>query len=464
MSRSSADGVFTRKVTAVFSTKAVAFALSLATSVALSRILGPEGKGEYVAVIYVPGLLSAIGVFGMPSAINYFSARGASIMGLLRMGLLMAAGLAAVLVGAVVLTLPWLEQSIFSAAPPQWLWLGIITVPAALFGTFANGILYGRQRTRTYSWIVVGQAFATLCLALLFVAVLNMGVVGAVLASVSITWLFAIRVIVAVVMLARREPGGSPVPYRSLVAYGLKIMPASITGYFNYRIDVFILQALLVGQAAELGLYNMAFTMAELLFYIPDSVTTIFLPRVSGATAAEANASLPRVARFTVLLTVVCGLALIPVAFVGVHVVLPQFEGCLPAFFVLLPGIMAMALAKVASSYVSGRGRPGIVSIGASIALVINVVANLVLIPRFGIVGASTASLFSYGSLAAFMLMTASRVSHLSPLTILMPGKEEMLLLRRTLGRLGSAVVARVTKAGRRGVAESVATTEGPRS
>ena len=464
MTRASADGVFAKKVTAVFSTKVVAFTFSFATSIVMSWILGPGGKGEYVAVIYIPGLLAALGVFGIPSAVNYYSARGVSVMGLLKTGLSLALFMSAVLVGGVLLTLPTLKSSIFSSAPPEWLWLGLITVPAALCATFANAVLYGRQRTRTYSWILVGQAVATFGLSVLFVFVLNMGVVGAILASVLITWLFAIRVITAVLMLARRETGGTSVPYRGLITYGLRIMPASITGYFNYRIDVFILQALMIGQSVELGLYSMAFTMAELLFYIPDSVTMIFLPRVSGSTVEQANAALPRVARLTVLLTVLCGLALIPAAFVGVHVVLPQFVGCLPAFMVLLPGIMAMALAKVMTSYVSGRGRPGIVSVGATVALIANVVANFLLIPHFGIVGASLASLVSYSCLALLMLITASRLSHLSPLTIMVPGKAELLLLGRMAGTVGATVRSgawQMIRRGKSGV--PVATSEGPR-
>jgi O-antigen/teichoic acid export membrane protein len=239
--------------------------------------------------------------------------------------------------------------------------------------------------------------------------------------------------------------------------YGSRIYPSSITGYFNYRVDVFIIQALMVGQSGQLGLYSMAVTMAELLFYVPDSVTMIFLPRVSGSTPAEADALMPRVARLTVLITCLCAVALIPAAYVGIHLVLPTFAPCLPAFLVLLPGVVSIALAKVMTSYIAGRGRPGPVSAGATVALFINVVANLILIPQFGIVGAAMASLISYSALAVMMVVVACRLSNLSPLTIVVPGKAEVRLLWSAAGRAVASLRARLAGRGRGAAANGAA-------
>lgn len=440
-------GTFARRVTAVFSTKLFAFSMSFATSIVVSRILGIDGKGQYVAVIAVPGLLGGIGVFGLPNAINYFSARGISARGLLRAGLLFTTILSAVLMTVLWVALPWLHGSILSGAPVDTLRIGLITVPAALLSTFGSAVLYGRQQIRTYSTILVAQAFTTFTLAVLFVGVFRWGVLGAVAASIIVTWLLALAVVVAVARLSGRTEGG-PVSYRALMKYGSRIYPSSITGYFNYRIDVFIIQALMVGQSGQLGLYSIAVTMAELLFYVPDSVTMIFLPRVSGSTSVEADALLPRVARLTVLITCLCAVALIPAAYVGIHLVLPGFVDCLPAFLVLLPGVISIALSKVMSSYIAGRGRPGPVSAGATVALFTNVVANLILIPRFGIVGAAMASLISYSALALMMLIVASRLAHLSPLALVVPGKAEVRLLWSAAGRAVSSLRARLAKRG----------------
>ena len=129
------------------------------------------------------------------------------------------------------------------------------------------------------------------------------------------------------------------------------------------------------------------------------------------------------------LLTCIVAAALIPGAWIGIHLVLPKFNDCLPAFYVLLPAVISLSMSKVMTSYIAGRGRPGPISLGTTITVVANIVANFVLIPRLGIVGAS----------AAILLFVASRLSHRSILTLIVPGREEVRILvsgvRRGLAR-----------------------------
>jgi O-antigen/teichoic acid export membrane protein len=217
---------------------------------------------------------------------------------------------------------------------------------------------------------------------------------------------------------------------RSLLSYGARVYPAGITGYFNYRADTLLIQALIASSFVELGLYSIAVTMAELIFYIPDAITTIFMPTIAGATADSADAKLGPVSRVTLLVTTVCAIALIPVAWLGIHLVLPQYTGALPAFLVLLPAVVSLSLGKIMTSYISGRGKPGPVSVGATITLILNLVANVILIPRYGIVGAAAASLISYTAMTAMMVVVACRVSGLSPADLIVPRKAELVMIK----------------------------------
>jgi O-antigen/teichoic acid export membrane protein len=443
---------FARRVTIVFAAKVLTFAVGLATTVIVSRLLGPGGKGAYVAILAVPGMLGAIGVFGLPSAINYYAARGASIPGLFRSGVLFALGLSVLLIGLVWLALPVLEQSILRGARDYDFLLRVIliAVPSVMLATFTGTILYGLQEVRLYSAIMIAQGLGTLLLSVFFVGVLRLDVEGAVLASLSISWLYTAVILTAVWRVSRRRPGKGPVSTSQLISYGSRAYPASLTGFFNYRADTFMIQAMVATADVALGLYSMAVTMAELIFFIPDSVTMILLPRVAGSSEQEAAEMVGRVSRMTVLVSAVCAIALIPVAWLGINLVLPAFRDCLPAFLVLLPGVVALCVAKVMNSYIGGRGRPGPISAGATIALVFNLAANLVLIPAWGIVGAAVASLLSYTILAVLMVAVACRLSHRSPLELVVPRLEDVRavwalathvrvkLLRRLVGPVAS--------------------------
>jgi O-antigen/teichoic acid export membrane protein len=441
-------GVFANRVTAVFSTKVVAFALSFATTLIIARILGRDGKGAYVNVLAVPGLIGAVGVFGLPNAINYFSARGTSVRGLLGAGLVLTAVLSAILMPILWFSLPWLETNMFSDAAkayPDQLRIIFLVVPAALLSSFGMAVLYGRQQTRTYSTILIGQGVLTFTLSTVLVAVFRFGVPGAVVSSIVVTWLLALADVFAVGRLSRREPAGKPVSYRGLAGYGFRIYPASITGYFNYRIDVLILiPTLMPGQVGALGLYSIAVTMAELIFYIPDSVTMVFLPRIAGLSKEDADALVGRVSRLTFLLTGAVALALVPGAWLGLHLLLPGFTDCLPAFYILLPAVMCLSLSKVMTSYIAGRGRPGLISVGSAVAVAVNIGANILLIPRFGIAGASLASLVSYASSAAILLTASSRLSGRSLVSLVVPGPAEVRLVAARVRVMATRALARV--------------------
>jgi Na+-driven multidrug efflux pump len=98
-----------------------------------------------------------------------------------------------------------------------------------------------------------------------------------------------------------------------------------------------------------------------------------------------------------------------------------------------MPGIVALSLSKVLASYTSGVGRPTPTAIAAIVALTLNIAANLILIPRWGIVGASASSLISYTCHASILLVMASRMAKVSPLAFVLPRSAEFARLRRGL-------------------------------
>ena len=438
-------GVFAGRVAGVMSTQVVLFGIAFLSSFLLSALLGPTLKGELVAVVTVPGMIVAIGMFGLPNAINYFAGRGHSLAGLIRLSYAFAAAFSVGLFALVWLSLPFLERTLFHAAPDTLLRVILFTLPLSILSAFGVSILYGRQKVRSWNLIQLVMAVVSLGLVIVLVGVFWLKVEGAVAGTIVINVVTVALILITVHRLQRASSAGPAASPKAVAAYGARVYAASITGYFHYRADTYLIQALIVSVVTArkmLGLYSVAVTMAELVFYVPDSVGAIFLPRVAGATAEDANRMLGRVGRLTTLLTFSVALALIPVAIIGIRVVLHAYVDCLPAFLVLLPGAVSFSVVKVMVSYLAGRDRPGLISLGSILALIVDVTLNLVLIPIYGIVGAALASLVSYTFQAVVAVAFASRLSGQSPLSLFVPGREEVVLLVTTLWRLwGSAPV-----------------------
>ena len=154
--------------------------------------------------------------------------------------------------------------------------------------------------------------------------------------------------------------------YRELVRYGLRFYPASLTGFFSYRVDAYMIAFLLVAPSEPLGYYSMAVGLAEMVFFFPNAVSNLFFPHVAGSPREDSDRQVAMVSRVTLLVTGAFALALIPAAVVMIWVVLPDFGPAIPPLLVLLPGVVALSVAKVVGGFVAGIGRPEIDSMSAS--------------------------------------------------------------------------------------------------
>jgi O-antigen/teichoic acid export membrane protein len=419
---------FARRIMGVFATRVVRFVLQFVISFTLARMLGPSGRGIYAVVTLTPTTFVNLGQFGLANAFSFYAARGRSGARLLVLGLLLSVGLSVVLLGAALLALPLLADNLLRAAPMELLLLGIATIPFQLLAAFAGATLIGRQTMRNYNIILMGQSTLTVVLIVILVGILQLGVTGAIISTIVVAAATALATLVELRRSIRSDPDDParpPVRISELGAFGVKIYPASLAGFFGYRADIFMLSALL-GDPAAIGLYTLGVSLAEITFFVPDAVSTVFFPRVAGMERQSADEKVAMVSRFTVLLTLIATVGLIPAAFLAVHLVLPDFTDALPAFLVLLPGIIALTVAKVLASYVSGLGIPLRVAIASGSALGVNIVGNLLLIPALGIMGAAVASLISYTINALMLIVIASRLSRRRPHEFVIPTRAEI--------------------------------------
>jgi O-antigen/teichoic acid export membrane protein len=444
---------FASQVARVYVTRLVQFGCTVAVAFLLARLLGPEGRGVYALLLLLPSTLFAIGQLGLPSAITYFAGGGRSLGSLVRA----AVGLGAVMAGGLLLlsliALPQLQPILFGAAPLDLLRVAVLALPIQLAATFFGSMLWGRQLVRPYTWVLAAQSLAWLTAVVGVVGVADLGVAGALGSYLVVTAAGALAIVILVVRRSALEDAEARVPASAeavaraerrpvqvgdLLGYGLRLYPAGVATFLSYRADLFLLSAL-VGDAAAIGLYAMAVSLAEITFQVPDSVATLFYPRVAGSSRAEADRMAPATARMTLLITLLATLALLPVAWLAIRLVLPGFDGSFLPFVILLPGTVALGLSKVLSGYISGLGRPGPVSAIAAAALGLNLACNVILIPPLGIVGAALSSLVSYTAHALLTIRLASRLSGAPFRDFVTPGGAEARRLRDRLTGLRGA-------------------------
>ena len=402
-------------------TQVVTAGVGIFNGFVLARLLGPAAKGDYYLLTLLPSTIMVLVQLGLPQAFGFFAARGQT-EGLTRKTLLLTAAIALPALAAAVLLLPVLRATFMAGLETSHILFALLALPFALNATYTTGIVLGRQAVRWYAGVNITQTIGYSVLLVVLVAVLGLGLPGALFIFVAITCLQAAGFLIgAARVTARHQDPGSAVSVRDLFGYGLRLYPAIITQFFSYRADVFMLAFLLVDASAPLGYYSMGVSMAEMVFFFPNAVAILLFPHVAGAVREDSDRQVPVVARVTLLMTAFFGLALVPVATVLITVILPDFTPALPALYILLPGVVVFSVAKVLSGYLTGLGRTGLTSSVAISSFVLNIVLNLILIPRFGILGAATASLISYSASSITYTIIASRLAHASVLDFWIP-------------------------------------------
>jgi O-antigen/teichoic acid export membrane protein len=426
--------------------------LIFATDIVLARLLGPAAKGRFTLVLLFSQLAALVVGWGMDSAIGIVAGRSRDDA---RAGFANALVWSAVVGGfAVVLSgvlygLPTdvrprgpLAVLVPNLSAAQFAYAAL-AIPGEMFFSIGLIALLGRRRVAAYSAIRI--------LRRLLVLVLVVGVAAIARLSLDVALIVNLVTLVvtagAIAGVAIRDGTAALRPSPAVLAeelkFGNRAILGSIAERLQFRADSFIINA--VRSVRETGIYSVTSGLAETLWYIPNALGTVMFSRAVDPTA-DAGRIASVLTRTTIAVAVVTA---IPAFVLGPRIVRivygSAFADAGVALRLILPGIVAYSVVAVLSRYIVGRGRPGTGTLILLSGLAINVIANLFLVPRFGINGAAASSSISYGITAAMTLVVFRRLSG--------RGVTETLVIRasdlRALRGLASAIRARLS--GRRG-------------
>jgi O-antigen/teichoic acid export membrane protein len=406
-------GRFTRQVAVTLLSQVLALGFALATSAIVARWLGQVGKGVVTLALLVPGLLVLFLEGGLAAANIYFAgSRRFGVADLTQNALaylLLVMPLGGGIFALLVVT-GWLRKLV----PDVPLWLLCISVlefPFRLLIAAFCGVLRGLQRITLVNAVTLVDGLVTLLFTVLLVIAVPLGPAGALLASLG-----AVLVNTLWVSSLVRRLGGRLLPRwkRSVLAetlsYGLRGYVGDILAFFNYRLDMLLVNG--YWGPASVGIYSVSVRFAELLWYLPNAASFVLFPRVAASHPEETRVFTWRVLRATMVLTSIGALLF---ALLGRPLIFwiysPTFAGAYLPLLLLLPGVVLLGGARVLTNAIAGRGQPHYSSLSFGLGFVLTVALDLLLIPRYGVPGASVASSVAYGAIFAAALIFYRLVS-----------------------------------------------------
>jgi O-antigen/teichoic acid export membrane protein len=368
-----------------------------AALVAITRALGPSGRGT-VAFITVTAIVSASLVrFGITEATTVFVAKRprvrSTLLGNVVLSVTVASVAAALVVCGAMLAAPALRPP--GVGDPELLVLAVAMLASGLTDAGYMFVL-GCSRFRFHAAVTIVSAW-------LYAATIAADEVifGLTPLRALVIWaaLQAVKALVLLWASIRAEGIGKPqLPLlREAARFGLGAWVGSLSNAFSDRLDQILVA--LIASEATLGIYATAVNSFEILLYLAAAAATAMLPAISRAAPEARGERVMRAFRSVALLTV-CGTVVAAVA--GTHLI-PivfgrPFEAAREPFLWLLPAALGFVALSVFSSALLGSSAPRRSSAGPVVSLVVGIVLDFVLIDDLGATGAAVAT--SAGALA----------------------------------------------------------------
>jgi len=393
---------FARNVAWVFASSAAALPIGLATSILLARWLTVDDRGLYALLTTFTWLVFLLTQLGWGDAVIYRTHRhGVSPARAFSTGLVANGAVACAAFAVCLVFREPLTRAFLGDVSARAFWLAAATAPLLTIGDLLRG--YARALDRfdlhnLYGILQLGGVLAALLVALPGLGGGLEAAVSAVLAvQVALVAGFGARIAALTGVEWRFDP---PEALASL-AYGAVMCVQNVLVHLHERVDVFLLAALSVS-AFDIGLYAAAVSVVSPLRLIPGALGTVLLPRLAGALESDAAEFTAAVVRPTLLVMAATALGLAAVGAVAIPLLFgAAYAPAVTPFLVLLPGVTLVTVSRVLARYFAAIGNQRPLVILFTGVVLLNFALNLVLIPRFGILGAALASLVSYACEAA---------------------------------------------------------------
>lgn len=374
--------------------KGLIIVFGLTSSIITARYIGPEGNGIIAALLVYPSLFMSFGSLGVRQSTTYFLGKNIYTEEEIK----------------IAISQIWMITTVFSVITCYFLIryfsksgenltlviLALLPIPFSLFNTYNSGIFLGNNDIKTFNKINWIPALVTLIGTGLFVVSFKLDVSGAMMAGVGAPLFMS-----AILLFKNKFINAFSFKYdwkiiKSMLSLGIVYAISLLVINLNYKSDVIILDKL--SNSFELGVYSKGSGITEYLWQIPMLFSTIVFARSAvSKNDSEFSHKVAQLLRVSFILIGFASLVLFlfsELIVVGMYG--ESFRGSITVLNYLLPGVLILTIYKVMNMDLAGKGKPWISMKAMLPTLLLNILLNILFIPKYGANGAALSSTISY--------------------------------------------------------------------
>lgn len=404
-------------------------------SVIIARILGPEGNGIYSLVVLLPTILLIFSDFGISSASVYYISKkkyfpsevfGMNIIYSILVGTIL------ILVGLIITY--FFNNKLFPGIERKYLLIALLVIPIQIFFLLAINILLGLQKIKEYNLIILINNYIFLVLIAIFLLKFHFGITAAIVTNItsiliaSIILYFFIKYHVGKATFTLNKKR-----VKDFFSYGINIYIKTVLTFLQSKLGIILLNIFL--NPTAVGLYSVGITITEKIQIISQSVNILIFPKIS----SESNKKIvkeftPLVCRNILFITFLIVLTLF---FVSKQIIIflysKQFLKSIVPFQILLIGIVSASGNEIIFTDLMGRGKPFLITPVCIFSIILNLMLNILLIPRLGIIGAAWSLVITYTLNFLITLIIYIRISGNKINDIILIKKSDFLYYKKLL-------------------------------
>jgi O-antigen/teichoic acid export membrane protein len=292
-------------------------------------------------------------------------------------------------------------------------------------------LLLGKEQVKTYNFLTLLQIILLIITLLIAVFVFHVRTVMAFYWAILLSYLVAfVTSLFPLLKFWKLEPlkGMKPL-FREMFRFGTYTQFANIFQLMNYRVGYYMVD-IWFGHAT-LGVMSLGFQISEGLWIISRSLAMVQFTRISNAMDFDYSVRLTLIlSKITIMITTVAVLCLVALPEFFFRKIFGREFGEIRMVVAFLgTGIVALSFSMILSQFFSGINKPYHNTISSAIGLVFTFGLGFLIIPRYGIIGASLTASVSYTMSALYQFVIFSRMTSLRVKDFMLTRSEIRLLV-----------------------------------
>ncbi len=370
----------------------------------LARTLTVAEYGMIYSIMALFGLVSIFQQLGMEEAMVKYTAKYLVTNNLQKVRTILLSGLFVFsLTGFLILLVSLFGGSWIAT---RYIGDGSAAVLVQLYGSavFFGGLTYvflsyarGAQRADLQAYLRLGQA--VLLFSIIWI-LLKYGPLGVMVGYALVLFFLSI---VSIGYLSSKLKGMFTAHYSStmtkqLLAYGMPVMLSGVASVLLVYTDTTLLT--LFSSLEEVGVYQVVLPTANMLQVLGFVVVTVLMPLVAELWERKRRRLINElvVGAYKYMALLLLPVTLVAFAYPDIILNLlfgSNYVGGANTLRVILVATFILNLNVINTGVLSGVGKPGLTARAVVVGAIVNVMANLLLIPRLGGLGAALATLLS---------------------------------------------------------------------